>query len=263
MEENKIIITTLVYGIIFVVLITCGLILLFHYSRKKIIQKEVEKVTILLDQQKKVIQATITTQEEERKRIAQDMHDAISSKLNVVNLTTHLLLADESINEEQRNSLSHILEINSKTLESSRKIAHDLLPPVLDKFGLKVALEELFEEFTKSNQIEIKSNIEELSFLNSTVELHIFRILQELINNSIRHGKAKLLDIKLVKVNETGFELNYNDDGIGFDSEKISKNSGIGLQNIESRVAILNGIFTVTSTPEKGSTFIVNCATNG
>ena len=165
MEEYKVIITALIYGIIFILFLTCGLILLFHYSRKKIIQKEVEKVKILLDQKQKVFQASITAQEEERKRIAQDMHDAISAKLNVVNLTTHMLLSDETLNEEQQNSLTHILNVNSTTLESSRKIAHDLLPPVLDKFGLTVALEELFEDFTKSKQVSINSKIEELAFL--------------------------------------------------------------------------------------------------
>lgn len=263
MEDYKIIITALIYGIIFVVFVTSGLIILFHFSRKKIIEKEVEKVTILLDQKKKVIQATIATQEEERKRIAQDMHDAISAKLNVVNLTTHMLLSDETITEDQRNSLTHILDVNSTTLESSRKIAHDLLPPVLDKFGLKAALEELFEDFTKSKQVKINSNIEDLSILNENQKLHVFRIVQELTNNSIRHGKANLLEINFKNDGESGFELNYKDDGIGFDTEEISKKSGIGLQNIESRVAILNGIFTVNSTPGEGSTFIVKCKNNG
>ena len=261
MEENREIIIALIYGAIFTLFMFCGLILLFYYSRKKITEKEVEKVTILLDQKQKVFQASITAQEEERKRIAQDMHDAISAKLNVVNLTTHMLLSDEAINEEQRNSLEHILNVNSTTLESSRKIAHDLLPPVLDKFGLTVALEELFEDFTKSKQVSINSKIEELPFLTSSNELHVFRILQELINNSIRHGKASILDVNLEK-EPSGFILTYSDNGIGFDTAKISINSGIGLQNIESRVAILNGIFTVTSTPAIGSVFVVNCANN-
>lgn len=262
MEEHKELITALIYGSIFALFMFCALILLFYYSRKKITEKEVEKVTILLNQKQKVFQASITAQEEERKRIAQDMHDAISAKLNVVNLTTHMLLSDEDISEEQRKSLSHILNVNSTTLESSRKIAHDLLPPVLDKFGLKVALEELFESFLKSKQVSIKSKIEELSFLTSTNELHVFRIVQELINNSIRHGKATLLDISLKRV-DIGFELNFKDNGVGFNANDISKISGLGLQNIESRVAILNGIFTVSSTPDKGSSFVVNCVIDG
>ncbi|MEM9679267.1 MAG: histidine kinase, partial [Bacteroidota bacterium] len=88
------IIGALVFGLIFLVLVATGLILFFHYSRKKIIEKEQEKLNLQLDQQKKILQASITTQEKERQRIAQDLHDAISAKLNVISLSTHMLLDD-------------------------------------------------------------------------------------------------------------------------------------------------------------------------
>ena len=88
------IITALVYGLIFVVLLTTGLMVFFHYSRRKITEKEIEKIAIMLEQKQKVLQASIATQEEERKRIAKDLHDAVSAKLNVVSLTTHVLLDD-------------------------------------------------------------------------------------------------------------------------------------------------------------------------
>ena len=149
------IIAALVYGIIFLLLVTLGLILFFYYSRKKIIEKEVEKVNIKLDHQKKILQTTISVQEQERSRIAQDLHDAISSKLNVVSLTTNVLIEDDTLNKEHKEALNHILDITTSTLESSRKIAHELMPPILDKFGLKVALEELFDEFTTNTSIDI------------------------------------------------------------------------------------------------------------
>ena len=252
------IIGALVYGIIFLVLITLGLILFFYYSRKKIIEKEVEKINIKLNLQKKILQTTIKVQEKERSRIAQDLHDAISSKLNVVSLTTHVLLDDETINEKQKESLNHILDITTKTLESSRKIAHKLMPPILDKFGLKVALEELFEEFTSNTSIKIKYDIDELEDIDKSNELHVFRIAQELINNSLTHGKANHLEMKLIKEKE-GFKLLYNDNGKGFDVNNTSKKSGIGLQNIKSRVAILNGELSIESSITKGSRFIINC----
>ncbi|MFT5230724.1 MAG: two-component system NarL family sensor kinase, partial [Candidatus Azotimanducaceae bacterium] len=92
MESQEQLIAILVYGIIFIVLLTTGLMFFFFYSRKKIIEKEFEKIELQLKNQEEILQATIDTQEEERKRIAQDMHDAISSKLNVISLTTNLLL---------------------------------------------------------------------------------------------------------------------------------------------------------------------------
>ena len=173
---------------IFLVLVTIGLILFFYYSRRKIIKKEIEKVNIKLDHQKKILQTTIKVQEKERNRIAQDLHDAISSKLNVVSLTTNVLIEE---------ALNHILDITTRTLESSRKIAHELMPPILDKFGLKIALEELFEEFTSNTSIQIDYNIDQIGDLNKSNELHIFRITQELINNALNHGKADTLQMEL------------------------------------------------------------------
>lgn len=252
------IIQALVYSVIFLVLLTIGLILFFHFSRKKIIEKEIETITIELGHQQKILQTTLSVQEKERKRIAQDLHDAISAKLNVVSLTTHMLLDDENLSKEQKKSLNHILNITTNTLDSSRKIAHDLMPPILDKFGLKVALEELFEEFTMSTKIEIEYEIEEIPDLDKEQELHVFRILQELITNSIKHGKANLLNIKIGR-ELNGFLLHYKDNGSGFKFKNNSKTFGIGLQNIKSRVEILKGKFQINSSLEKGSTFIINC----
>ena len=256
-QDQGSVIAALAYGIIFLVLLTTGLLLFFHYSRRKIIQKELEKAALRLEHQKTILQATIATQEEERKRIAQDLHDAISARLNVVSLTANLLLDDDDLNEEQKSSLEHILGITTTTLESSRKIAHDLLPPILDKFGLKVALEELFDDFSKTKQVQIKYDIDELDFLSKTNDLHVFRIAQELINNAIRHGDASRMNIVLEKEDENSFTLICKDNGNGFDVSKISKKSGIGLQNIKSRTAILECNLHVESEIDKGSIFTI------
>ncbi|SDR83412.1 Histidine kinase [Formosa sp. Hel1_31_208] len=260
--SQELIIGALVYGLIFLVLVTLGLILFFYYSRRKIIEKEVEKINIKLGHQKKILQNTIKVQEVERNRIAQDLHDAISSKLNVVSLTTNVLIDDETIQPEHKEALNHILDITTKTLESSRKIAHELIPPILDEFGLKVALEELFDEFTSNTSIKIKHDIDAIDHLDKSNALHVFRIAQELINNALVHGKADELKM-LLKKEKTGFALMFKDNGVGFDVTKNSKKSGIGLQNIKSRVAILNGQLFVESSELTGSIFKINCNSYG
>lgn len=267
MEETQLagqehVIGALVYGIIFLVLVTLGLVLFFYYSRRKIIEKEVEKVNIKLSHQKKILQTTIKVQEEERNRIAQDLHDAISSKLNVVSLTTNVLLEDDSVSKAHKEALNHILDITTRTLESSRKIAHELMPPILDKFGLKVALEELFEEFTSNTSIKINHSIDDIENLDKSNKLHVFRITQELINNALVHGKADQLQMELKKENE-GFVLVFKDNGEGFNINENNKKSGIGLQNIKSRVAILNGKLFVESSKKAGSIFTINCQSYG
>lgn len=252
------IITALVYGIIFLVLITTGIILFFHASRKKLITKERQQMALQLNYKEQILQNTIQVQENERKRIAQDLHDAISAKLNVISLSTHMLLDTGRKTKKQQRALQHILEVTTHTLESSRKLAHQLMPPVLDKFGLKVALQELFDEFTSSTPITINSTLVELPYLSKDRQLHVFRIMQELINNALTHGQANVLEVHL-KRKKTGFTLLFTDNGLGFNVNKISKKPGIGLQNIKSRVAILKGEFTINSTPKNGSCFTIVC----
>lgn len=258
MEENAHIISIVGISACLLIIMAVTLIAFFHHTKKKIVEKEQEKATLKIEHQRKILQTSIAIQEQERNRIAQDLHDAISAKLNVVSLTTHVLLIDKTINEKQKTALEQILDITTNTLESARKIAHDLMPPILDKFGLKAALEELFEEFTANTSIDIEHNIEELAKLSKTNQLHLFRIIQELINNSIRHGKANELVIYMEQ-SQTGFMLHYQDNGSGFNVKEIKKKLGIGIQNIKSRVKILNGNLTIESTPNSGSKFIIRC----
>lgn len=239
MEEQASIITVLVYSIIFITLLMVLLMLFFHYSRKRIIGVHLENIKLELSQQKLIHQATIATQEEERKRIAQDLHDEISSKLNVVSLTTNLLLEDTTITPEQKKSLVHILKITTTTLESSRKIAHDLLPPVLEKFGLNVALEELFEDYIKTEKLQILYEIADNHMLSPNHQLHLFRIAQELLNNSVKHGKATQIIFRL-NFPESKTHLYFDDNGCGFDTHNLDNKTGLGLQNIFSRASILN-----------------------
>ncbi|WP_231567354.1 sensor histidine kinase [Lacinutrix sp. Hel_I_90] len=240
------------------IIMAVTLIAFFHHTKKKIIEKEQEKASLKITHQQKILQTAIAIQERERKRIAQDLHDAISSKLNIISLCTNVLLIDKTINDKQKTALEQILNITTGTLESARKIAHDLLPPILNEFGLKAALQELFEDCSKHTKIAIEDDIEALTRLSKNNQLHVFRIVQELINNSVRHGKANEL-VVYMEQNETGFVLRYQDNGKGFDVDKINGNSGIGLQNIKSRIKILNGTLKIESTPNKGSQFMIRC----
>jgi len=119
-EENSMIFI-LVAGITILLLMASALLLFFYFSNKKIVQKELEKATLEISYQKDLLHSTIETQEEERKRIAQDLHDAISAKLNVVSLSTNVLIDGMLKKEETAETLNHILSVTTKTLESSRK----------------------------------------------------------------------------------------------------------------------------------------------
>lgn len=257
-NDEQLIIEGLIYGIIFIILLVTGLILFFFGTRKKMIEKEIEAKEKEIRHQNRIIQATITAQEKERKRIARDLHDAISSKLSLISLSTHYLLGSSEFSDEQTKSIHNILDIISHTLDKSRTIAHNLLPPVLSKFGLTTAIEELCEEFSTNSNIKIDHYLEDIHLDNKMYDLHIFRIVQELINNSLKHGESTEISIALTE-HVTHFTLKYSDNGLGFDTSNLDKKAGIGLDNLKSRALIIGGDINIESKPQEGMTFTLNC----
>lgn len=246
------IVNIIIIAIALLFLMSFAIVLFFYFSRRKITKAELEKARIEIDYQKDLLQATIVTQEEERKRIAQDLHDAISSKLNVVSLNANMLADGEVSSEETHKIGENIHKVTSTVLENSRRIAHDLLPPTLEKFGLKAAVEELCEELTETEKFELKYFVEYADdILSSEKELHIFRIVQELMNNSIKHSEAKQIELHLSS-NENNVYLQYNDDGKGFRAEQVKNAKGLGMSGIENRSLILEGTVEVNSSPGNG-----------
>ena len=249
---EKELVTIILYISLFFIVVAVALILFFYFSRKKIIQKELEKKDLLLRSQKEQLHAVLFTQEEERKRIAQDLHDDISSKLNIVSLNAHLLSAPDLTEAETKEITDNIINLTGKALENSRKIAHNLLPPVFEKFGLNAGVEELCEEFETSKAVKVYYK-NEIDFDDRDIDrhLHIFRILQELMSNSLRHGKATEIWISFATILNIP-TCNYEDNGIGFDSDNTENHKGLGMKNIDSRISFLNGEIKINSQINKG-----------
>ena len=257
LQESEII-EIIVYSFIAFLLMGLVLILFFYFSRKKIIQKELEKKDLEIQYQKELLSAVIITQEEERKRIAQDLHDDISSKLNIVSLNSHLLTTPNLTANEVIEITANIINLTHKALDNSRKIAHGLLPPVLDKFGLHAGVEELCMEFSSSKAVNIEyQNNTTFAISHNDRHLHVFRILQELMNNSLRHGKATVISILFEEINGMK-NCHYTDNGTGFEMKNNENQKGLGMKNIDSRIAFLNGKLTFESALNKGISVVFN-----
>jgi signal transduction histidine kinase len=255
---EKEIVTIIFYTSGFFIVMAIVLVLFFYFSRKKITQKEIEKKDLEIQYQKELLSAVIITQEAERKRIAQDLHDDISSKLNIVALNSHLLTRPNLTDSEVLEITRNIIDLTSKALDNARKIAHGLLPPVLDKFGLHAGLQELCLEFSSLKDVEVHYNCNSnFSLLDNDRHLHVFRILQELMNNSVRHGKATTISILFEDIN--GFtNCTYTDNGVGFEMESSENKKGLGLKNIESRITFLKGTMAIESAVNKGISVVFN-----
>lgn len=256
--EQSELITAIIYTFSAFLLMAMVLVLFFYFSRKKIIQKEIEKKNMEISYQKELLHSILVTQEEERKRIAQDLHDAISSKLNIVSLNSHLLTAKDLSKTEIEEISTNIINLTTKALDSSRRIAHDLLPPVLEKFGLHAGIEELCFEINsaKSIEIEYKNNVH-FDEADIFKHLHVFRIIQELFNNSIKHGKSTKITLSFEEKNGFVYCM-FSDNGKGFDLKKIENQKGLGMKNIESRVSFLGGDINIHSEIDKGTQVVFN-----
>ena len=214
-------------------------------SRNKIFAKEIEKRVLEVEFQKQIHVKILETQEEERKRIAQNLHDDVSSKLIAMSLNLHLLRSEKTPASEKQKILDTIESINKMTIETSRKIAHNLFPPILEKFGLNEAIDEVIRDYNKSKQIIINYENEiDLSNLEKEKQLHVFRIVQELINNSIKHGKASVIDVVFTADNSKIY-CYYSDNGVGLNPETFEANKGLGFINIESRIKSINGNYFI------------------
>jgi signal transduction histidine kinase len=251
MPDQIEIVNSIIYTFVVFILMAIVLFLFFYFSRKKILKNVIEKKELEVIHQKELLHSILITQEAERKRIAQDLHDDISSKLNVVSLNFHLLKTPNLSEKELQEITDSMSDLTKKALENSRKIAHGLLPPVLVEFGLNAGIEELVLEFNSSKKVYINyTNSTKLELDDLTIKIHIYRILQELINNSIRHGKATKIEIGFNNNNNI-YTCTYTDNGIGFKMNTLTK-KGLGLNNIQSRIEFVKGTFNIKSNINEG-----------
>ena len=215
-----------------------------YLSRKKIIEHKLKHQILKMKMQQEVLNAIIDTTEQEHIRVARDLHDEISSKLSAIQMNIHLLKR-KNLKEEDRDEISnYTLEACGKLIDSTRRISHNLMPPALEHIGLDQSIDELCREFTMSGKVEITyTNTYQLKAykkLNHGNQVHVYRIIQELINNSLRHGKAEEISIEISMQNEVTTMI-YLDNGTGITPSKLSTGKGIGLNNITARATIIKG----------------------
>jgi len=180
------------------------------------------------------------------------MHDEIGSKLNVISLHTQQLKNQKDDHDKMLESIGFITQNIHNAIDTTRRIAHDLLPPTLEEFGLYEAIQELCDAYSNTGKLNISLDADRDCVIDDKLtELNLFRILQELINNSLKHGHAGKIDIHCGLENER-LQISYKDNGKGFDSTKKRKSKGLGMNSIDSRIKIIKGEWNYSSTVGNG-----------
>ena len=245
-------------GVLIMTAMALALIAYFNYSRRRILQAQQESQQLKLKYQEELIQNNIIVQEKERKRIAEDLHDEIGSKLNVINLYLHKLKKTDRSEDKYAGLISDMGEALDKTIQVSRNLAHELLPPTLDNFGLIPAVEELLETINSTGQIEIEiqNNAEIRQLKNKWSEINLYRVLQEMFTNSIKYGKGCRVNI-LFDYKDNQLDIGYKDDGPGYEPSADINKHGMGLGNISNRLIMIQAQWTDQSRLNEGAHYLI------
>ena len=246
----------------FFLLASVVVILMISHQRK--IWKEQNKLQqFKLEQQKKLMKAVIEIQEEERGRIAQDLHDEIGAL--AVSLKINNDAIKDYINDPEQ--LEVIKDKNEKLandiIKTGRHVSHDLLPPIIKKCGLIEALVVLCRDLNSPSRttIEFDSNKNHVE-MDNLAEISIYRVMKEWIHNVMKHAEASLLKIT-IRENGNILTIHAEDNGKGFNFEEVKeKSEGLGLMNIEGRLNQLNAKFNFKKGKSKGTLFFIEYSLN-
>lgn len=218
-----------------------------HVFRDISLRKEFEQ---------RLLQATLDTEQKERSRLAKDLHDDLGPQLSAIKLYIDSLDSDHYPPEKKRLMIQNSKEIIVRAIGSTREIANNLMPNTLEQFGFVEATKLFCDKIRSSGAIKIQLKISPRHLrLENKHEISLFRIVTELINNTLRHAKASEIKINIGLDNQR-FLLEYSDNGNGFDLEAHLKQhpDGIGMANIYSRVRSMNADFKIETAQGKGFT---------
>jgi signal transduction histidine kinase len=245
--------TNWILGITVMALLTGIFFLTYYYksARKLAVQKEINHEQHLKEienqHQLKLVQAMLGAEERERQRIGRDLHDGLGGMLAGIKMN----LSQQA--QSEYHNLNTVISRLDESVTELRRIARNMMPESLVKIGLETALHDLCELLqNEDTQIEFQAiNVDEK--ISDPAQMHIYRIIQELLSNAVRHAQPSNIMLQCSQ-NQSRFYITVEDDGTGFDTGMLSESPGIGFSNIRNRVAYMNGTMEITSAENEGTT---------
>lgn len=232
---------------IIVVLVVIGLLAisfvkLVQINFKRMVESKLKESRLQIEHQKNLMESGIAVQEQERNRIAADLHDSLIGKLTILRLKNQSEFNFEQVDKQL-----------GELIDEARRISHDLSPPMLEFVELHELIEDMLSPWKKHLSIHLHTQVEATVTLPPNLKIQVGRIAQELLTNIYKHAQATAVWVDLKTTSQHLF-LVVKDNGKGFDVEQAKK--GIGLQNLELRTVYLRGKYKIKSSP-KGSTVIL------
>ncbi len=239
----------LLIGVLVMLLMALSVIFFVVMYQRNSMRYHKEKQQLHKDKQQEIALASIQSEEEERKRIAAELHDNVGANLSAVNLllSSYLSNPKDILNVEEAKGLL------AESLQSIRGLSYRIHPSPLQKLGLQSALSSYFGILTLSNNTKFILNDKvKISRFDEAAELNVYRIIQELTTNAIKYAKAKVLQCKLVM--DTGIltvQIIHDGNGLSQEEFEIMLNNpkGVGLQNVKHRIDLQDGNISLSKSP--------------
>lgn len=255
-EESKT--TFYLRALILLILMVFGVIIYNYKLRQKnlnlkLIQTELAQQSKLeklkSETQIRILNATLDGKETERKQIAETLHDSVSTLLSSASL--HLQASKNKFNGSTPIEIDKSQTIITEASQKIRDLSHTLVSSVLLKFGLKYAINEMGQKYSNS-QIEIETSTKNIKRYHQNFEIKVNNIIQEFVNNILKHSKATYALVQVEEKNKQLF-IHIEDNGCGFDKDGIVKKDGLGINQIEARIQMMKGTIQIDSTKNDGT----------
>ncbi|MGN6491083.1 MAG: tetratricopeptide repeat-containing sensor histidine kinase [Agriterribacter sp.] len=250
---------TLNYVLLGCALITIIFSLLLFRNYKQQQKLQLLRISELeAQQQLAATEAVLKGEEQERTRLAKDLHDGLGGLLSGIKYSFQTMKGNLIMTPENQQAFERSMDMLDSSIKEMRRVAHNMMPEALVKFGLDTALTDFCSDINQSGVIRVHYQSAGLQDqpIEQSAAITIYRIVQELINNIIKHAAASQAIVQVNKTGET-ITVTVEDDGIGFDTATLQAGKGVGWSNIQSRVNFLKGRLDVKSVQGKGTSVYI------
>jgi two-component system, NarL family, sensor kinase len=223
-----------------------------YHQKKRIQQQRINELET--QQQLTATEAVLKGEEQERTRLAKDLHDGLGGMLSGIKYSFNTMKGNLVMTAENSQAFERSMDMLDSSIKEMRRVAHNMMPEALVRFGLDTALKDFCNDINQSGALQVSYQsigLKDIA-IDQTAAITIYRIVQELINNTMKHAAAKNAVVQVTKANNQ-LSVTVEDDGTGFDTSVLKQSRGIGWSNIQNRVDFLKGNLDVQSEKEKGT----------
>jgi signal transduction histidine kinase len=234
-----------------------SLLLYRNYKHKQKLQQQ--RINELeTEKQLAATESVLKGEEQERTRLAKDLHDGLGGMLSGIKYSFQTMKGNLIMTPENHQAFERSMDMLDSSIKEMRRVAHNMMPEALLKFGLDTALKDFCNDINQSGALLVtyQSFGMENEVIEQTTAITIYRIVQELINNTMKHAAARTAIVQVSKTNDE-ISITVEDDGKGFNPIDLQKAKGIGWSNIQSRIEYLKGKVDVKSETGKGTSVLI------